>query len=135
MSDSGFEELDHTADWALRVWAPDLAGLIEAAGEGMLALAGAMPAGPGRMRRHVVLQAEDREGLLVSWLEDLLFHLEIHQVTATGCTCTVHDSQVEAEIEEAHSTVPDKPIKAVTYHNLAIRDTAEGLEAIVVFDV
>lgn len=135
MSVSGFEELDHTADWALRVWAPDMASLIETAGLGMLALAGAHPAGPERAKRQVVLGADDREGLLVSWLEDLLFHLETRQVTAIGCSCNVLGLQVHGDIEEAPSTAPDKPIKAVTYHNLAIHDTKEGLETTIVFDV
>lgn len=135
MSDAGFEELDHTADWSLRVWAPNLAGLIMIASQGMLTMAGAVPAGQERVRRRVELRADDREGLLVSWLEDLLFHLETRQVTATAFTCAVHGSRVIGEVEEAPSTTPEKPIKAITYHNLAIRDTADGLETTIVFDV
>ena len=40
---SGYVELDHTADWALRVQGTDLADLLEQAAAGMLALAGAVP--------------------------------------------------------------------------------------------
>jgi len=31
---SGFEEIRHTADWALRVWAPDLSTLFTQAAQG-----------------------------------------------------------------------------------------------------
>jgi hypothetical protein len=32
---AGFEEVSHTADWALRVWSPDFVGLLEQAARGM----------------------------------------------------------------------------------------------------
>lgn len=35
MRDSGFEELHHTADWSLRVWAGDRPALFEAAARRM----------------------------------------------------------------------------------------------------
>ena len=38
--ESGFLELPHTADWAVRVWAADLPALFAAAANGMNSLAG-----------------------------------------------------------------------------------------------
>ena len=37
--DAGFQEIEHTADWALQVWAPDLPILFTLAAEGMNSLA------------------------------------------------------------------------------------------------
>ena len=37
----GYEEISHTADWALRVWADDLAGLLVESAQGMNWLSGA----------------------------------------------------------------------------------------------
>ena len=36
----GYREIEHTADWELKVWAPDLRGLLEQAARGMYALSG-----------------------------------------------------------------------------------------------
>ena len=38
---SGFREREHTADWELEVWAPDLPGLLVQAARGMYWLMGA----------------------------------------------------------------------------------------------
>ena len=38
---SGFREKEHTADWELDVWAPDLPALLEQAARGMYWLMGA----------------------------------------------------------------------------------------------
>ncbi len=37
----GYEEIPHTADWSIRVWAEDLAGLLAESARGMNWLAGA----------------------------------------------------------------------------------------------
>jgi hypothetical protein len=47
-STAGFREIEHTADWELEVWAPDLPALLEQAGRGMYALAGVRLALEGR---------------------------------------------------------------------------------------
>jgi SHS2 domain-containing protein len=70
---AGFKELEHTADWELMVWAPDLPGLLEQAAQGMYALAG-LTAGSGpRCQRDLKIQAPDPEGLLVNFLAELLY--------------------------------------------------------------
>jgi SHS2 domain-containing protein len=55
------------------------------------------------------------------------FHLELPQ-EAEGY-------RLSAELDGAPLARIDKEIKAVTYHNLAVRQTERGLEARVVFDV
>ena len=37
MAEAGWEQVEHTADLALRAWAPDLRGLIEQAARGLIA--------------------------------------------------------------------------------------------------
>ena len=70
-----FEEISHTADWSIRVWAEDLAGLLTESARGMYALANAEPSkteGP-RVRRELLLEGVDAESLLVAFLEELLY--------------------------------------------------------------
>ena len=52
-----FEEISHTADWSLRVWAEDLAGLLTESARGMYALANAEQAQGPRVRRELSLEA------------------------------------------------------------------------------
>jgi SHS2 domain-containing protein len=134
---AAFEIVEHTADWALRVTGRDLAELLVHAAQGMASLLVAEPAAlPLDETRHLELEAYDAESLLVEWLgelaywaesEQLVFYcFEMREVTPHFLQAAVHGGRAD-ELQ--------KHIKAVTYHNLAIRETAEGLEVTVVFDV
>lgn len=136
MSIFGYEEVAHTADWALRVWAADLAGLLTAAAHGMLAFVEARPASEERRWRSLQLRAEDGEGLLVSWLEEILFLLETGGETCTAIELSVpREFELRGRVQLAPAVRPKKHIKAVTYHNLSIERTEGGLETVIVFDV
>jgi SHS2 domain-containing protein len=137
MSKDDFEEIEHTADWALQIRGQDLAGLFVNAARGMSSLLVQEPAEiPSEVEKHFELAGYDAESLLVSWLSELAYwaeaegivfgEFELHHVTPTHLQAAVRGGQV-----------PDlqKHIKAVTYHNLEIVETDDGLEATVVFDV
>jgi hypothetical protein len=68
-----FEEIEHTADVAIRVWGRDLAELFANAAYGMAC----QLADPGEVEQtveqSVELNAYDVETLLVSWLGELLY--------------------------------------------------------------
>jgi SHS2 domain-containing protein len=133
----GFEEVEHTADKALRIFGINLKELMISAAEGMTQL---MVADASKIsteiEKSIELQAVDAESLLVEWLSELAYWAEtemlifrkfwITDVTATRLQATVLGGKV-AELE--------KHIKAVTYHNLEIIQIPQGLEATIVFDV
>lgn len=132
-----FEEIEHTADWALRVRGRDLAELLLNAARGMVSLVVADPAAiPTNVKRQVELASIDPESLLVDWLSELaywaetegvIFHqFDLQAVTSTSLQATIHGGQA-ADLK--------KHIKAVTYHNLEIVKTENGLETTIVFDV
>jgi SHS2 domain-containing protein len=136
VSASGFEEVDHTADWALRARGANLEELLENAARGMLHLMGAEPGSGEPARSSLSTQAADDESLLVAWLDELLYRLETQRVTFGRMNIhTTPDHRLAAEIEEMPLLGVERTIKAVTYHNLAIERTPEGLAAVVVFDV
>ena len=61
-----WEEVDHTADWALRVRGGDLRALFENAARGMISLIGGEAvAGAHEIERRIDLSAPDLETLLV----------------------------------------------------------------------
>lgn len=134
---SGFVELDHTADWALRAQGTDLADLLAQAAGGMLSLAGAVPVpGPMSGARTLTLQAADRETLLVRWLEEVLFLVESESLLPREMRLKIEGRfLLTARLGLWTVARLTRAIKAVTFHDLRVADTAEGLEAKLVFDV
>lgn len=109
--------------------------LMTAAARGMLALMVVeAPRSKGTTRR-IDMRAEDREGLLVAWLEDLLFQLETRQVVPVDLALESGDDWLRGSLVETPCSPPQKPIKAVTFHNLEVNEFAGRLEAQLVFDV
>ena len=80
---NGYEELAHTADWALRVWAEDLEGLLVTAAKGMHALAAVKMKIEDGFVHQFSLPIHDRESLLVDFLSEIVYvwdteHYGIH---------------------------------------------------------
>jgi SHS2 domain-containing protein len=137
VTSSGFVELDHTADWAIRVHGVDLPDLFQQAAAGLLSLADPIPV-PDRPSTHLRLRlaSADRETLLVRWLEELHYLLETKRQIPRSIQLRISpglDLVAELEVEAAAS--PGRAIKAVTFNNLAISESMDGLAATVVFDV
>lgn len=132
---SGFSEIEHTADWALRVWAPDLVGLFREAARGMYSLM-ELALEPGSSAEGSLdLRADDAESLLVLFLSELLYDCEDDQVAFDTIDLSIEDVSLHARLKGAHFREQRKEIKAVTYHKLAIQNTPVGLEVTIVFDV
>jgi SHS2 domain-containing protein len=132
---AGFSEIEHTADWELAVWAPDLPALLEQAARGMYALSGIRLLSGPRQRRDLTLTFADPEGLLVSFLSELLWLGERDSLGFDVFGLELGSEQMHAHLEGAPIAARSKEIKAVTFHNLVVRRTARGLEVNLVFDV
>jgi SHS2 domain-containing protein len=130
-----YEELPHTADWAMRVRAPDLPALFSEAALGMNALAGAQPAPGPRINRVFTDDAPDLESLLVLFLSELVYAAEQEQLVFTGFEIRLNGLELHVTMTGAPLLSLNKSIKAVTYHNLQIRHTEAGYEVDIVFDV
>lgn len=135
MNEAGFREHEHTADWELEVWAPDLPGLLKQAAEGMYALAQTELETSPRTTRTLVVSAPDPESLLVDFLGELLFLGEEDGLAFDHIEIEVSEGRLRANLEGAPIRFQAKEIKAVTYHNLSIRETGHGLVVRIVFDV
>ena len=135
MKSAGFEEIEHTADWAMRVWAPDLAGLFEYAARGMYALAGIQGKGVPREQIILTLEGEDIEDLLVGFLSELLYWLYVKGLVFDTFHIEVQDGELKARLTGSPVASYGKEIKAVTYHDLRVKSTPHGYETVIVFDV
>lgn len=137
MRPPAFEEVDHTADRALVVRGRSLQELFENAAFGMNRILGFRPAPGGEMQvKRIDLEAIDAESLLVCWLSELAYYAETESVgferfeferfSPTALSAAAFGRKA-AEMEKA--------VKAVTYHDLAIRSEGGEFTATIVFDV
>ncbi len=132
---SGYEEIEHTADIEMHVWAPNLVTLLKQAAKGMYALSGTKIAQEPRRTRSFELSGWDRETLLVDFLSELLFFGEDENIGFDEYQLDINDDELKVQAEGAGIESQKKEIKAVTYHNLEIRGTERGLETNIVFDI
>ncbi|MFP3852869.1 MAG: archease [Anaerolineales bacterium] len=136
MNKGGFEEVDHTADWSIRVWGSDMEELLRQAAKGMLQLLNARPEEGQGNWLDIDIEAEDPEELMVSWLEELLFLHETKHITFLEFDFrSVGEKHLSAAAKSAPSKRPDKHIKAVTFHNMDIIEKDGNIETEIVFDV
>ena len=137
MGPNRWEEIDHTADWSIQVYGQDLAGLLESAAYGMVALLGGQLSEESRDGIwRFQLSAPDAETLLIDWLTELIWLIEEENVLFSQFEIEqTGDVAVEARATGKTGASFAKHIKAATYHNLEIRQTEGELETVVVFDV
>jgi SHS2 domain-containing protein len=131
----GFEEISHTADWSVRVWAQDLPSLFAESARAMNSLSGMVTGNGPRVRRTFESQAPDAESLLVAFLSELVYYQEQENLAFDVFKLEVKSKRLKVEMEGTQITSMDKAIKAVTYHNLQIDETNQGFETTIVFDV
>jgi SHS2 domain-containing protein len=132
---SGFEEIDHMADWAVRIWAPDLNELFLQSAKALYSLMGVRPLPGAEVEEPLYLESVDMEALLVSFLNELLYRYE-----QKGLICEVIDVRVEpyyllARLIGRRCSPALKEIKAVTFHRLKIVQNGKVCETQIVFDV
>jgi SHS2 domain-containing protein len=118
----GFELLEHTADVGIRAWGASLEQVFEQATLGLAEVLGAWRPGAGEPVA-VEVSAADAGGLLVDWLNEVLWLREVRGAALAGV-------RVERVAEGgAHGMVafasggppPDGTIvKAATYHRLRV---------------
>lgn len=137
---SGFEIFAVTADKGIRVWGGELSVAFCAAARALWSLMVDPAAVTREQTIPVTVEAADREALLVAWLNELLYLYEAKGFIGQECTIScLTDTHLDAELtgETVNPTrhVIVGHVKAVTYHQLHVRHTANGWEAQVVVDV
>ena len=131
----GFRECEHTADGEIEVWAQLLPALFVWAARGMYALMGMQFKSAPRCSHALHLTAADDEGLLVNFLSELLYFYEQKQQAFDSFDIHIQEHSLHARLEGAVIDAIIQPIKAVTYHHLAINHQ-DGLYRVrIVFDL
>lgn len=140
-----FQEIEHTADWAIRVFGRDLPELFANAAYGMYSLLADLDSVPLSERRKVTVEGASLEGLLVAWLNELVYLTERDRLIFSRFTIDSIQpppapdpgglGHLRATAEGGRTQELRKYIKAVTYHGLSIKEQDGLYVAEIVFDV
>jgi SHS2 domain-containing protein len=131
-----FVEVEHTADWAIRVCGATLPELFVNAAAGMFSLVADLSSVEPTVERIIKVKGVDAEALLVKWLNELLYHTEMNGVVFCDFSIKAFGpTHLRAIAKAGRGLKLKKQIKAATFHNLQIIPTDNGYEATVVFDV
>jgi SHS2 domain-containing protein len=118
----GFELLEHTADVGIRAWGASLEEVFERATVGLAEVLGAWWSGAGEPVA-VEVSAADAGGLLVDWLNEVLWLREVRGAALAGVRVErVGEGEASGMVAFASGGPPPDGtlVKAVTYHRLRV---------------
>lgn len=135
-----YELFDHTADIGVRVSAPTLAQLIPPAVDGLYAVIGELVLGSDATPYARELRGDEASLLVHDFLATLLVDFErrqqrltnVHVTAFTATHLSVTGTMRPVDMERS---LFDREVKAITYHELAIRTTADGCELTYIVDI
>ena len=135
-----FELIDISGDAGIRAFGHSLDDLFKNAAAGMYSLI----ADPGSIipRKSIEIKAEGTswEGLLVSWLNELIFHFDTYGFIGRDIHIRKLNNTLIMSTIAGEDFVPERHgrgllIKAATYHKLKIERKDDHWEADVIFDI
>ncbi len=134
-----YEVIPHTADTGIVAYGAALPELFEHAAYGMFDLMYDLSALRADRDVPVLAAGDTVDELLVGWLGELLFLGEVERLAFAGFTV---DRLEEGGVQGAATGAPlgdaelrGPPVKAVTWHDLAVVQIPDGWWARVIFDV
>jgi SHS2 domain-containing protein len=133
-----YEALEHTADVGLRLFGDSPEEVLEAAARGLAELEGSWFPGEGE-ERVVEVGAADLPGLLVAWIDELLYLRDAEDAVFGGFAIEgVDDGRLRARVRagaRGDRTLEAAGVKAATYHGLRFERRNGGWTADVYLDV
>ncbi|HDO22232.1 MAG TPA: archease [Nitrospirae bacterium] len=135
-----FEIIDISGDAGLRAFGNSVPELFKNAAKGMYSLITSLKSIEIKESRGVKASGESLEGLLIAFLNELIFYFDTDGFIGREITIErLSENHVEATVSgEAFDTDRHEPgllIKAATYHNVNVRKTNGSWEASVIFDI
>lgn len=135
-----FRVLEHTADIGFEAFGATREQAFANAGRALIDLMVAPESIRPREERLLQAEGSDLPSLLVNWLNEILYlfdaegwlshDFEVQNLTASRLTATARGEQFDRTRHQ-----PKLPVKAITYHQLDFRETAQGWRAQVYVDI
>jgi len=135
-----FEFLEHTADVGIIAYGPSLEEAFANAAYAMFTLVADLDGVRDQVCREIEVQAEDRESLVVSWLNELLYLLDTEGIIFKKFDVTaLAESSLKAkacgEILDLERHSIRGGVKAATYYMLRIARDNNRYSVQVIFDI
>jgi SHS2 domain-containing protein len=138
-----FEVIEHTADMGIKAYGKDMAELFTNAAYGMASLITDLKKVNPKESKDISLEAENREELLVSWLNEIIYLSASKTMLFSKFEVSeIDDRHLKAKIFGEEFDIDRHKIetefKAATYHRLKISNSTlpEGvLQAEIIFDI
>ena len=135
-----FETFDHTADVGIVGRGATLGEAFANAAKAMFSLMVDLDRIEPREERRIEVEADDREGLLVAWLAELLYvsevdnlvfnRFDVDEISDTRVVAHAHGEPLDLD---RHN--PQLMVKAVTRHQLAVAHDDAGCRVRVILDI
>ena len=135
-----FEVLDHTADIGLVIYGEDLRELFDNAGEAFFHLITDLRKVKRRVERRIDIGGESLDRLMVDWLSELLYLHDVENLLFRGFKVeSVGEGGLKAIVEgepfQEGVHVIKTEVKAVTYHQIEVRQEEGRWRARVILDL
>ena len=135
-----FETFDHTADLGLRIRAANLNDLFAEAARGLFhVMVGNLETVRTVHDKVYRITADEPEFLLLDWLNELLYTFDTEHLLLCKFQVTVErlglDAICQGESLNLKYHKLNHEVKAITYHNLTIRQEHTGWLAEVIVDI
>ena len=138
--DSKIKFLDHTGDICMQVSSPTLDELFATCAEGMIQTIAPEAKVVYEVQHEIHLTGADLEQLLVDWLSEINYRItvdgeiynrfEIKRLTETELSALIFGERIDPARHPF-----ELEIKAVTYHDIYIKQSPGGWQARVIFDI
>ena len=134
-----FDIVEHTADTGIVAYGADMREAFANAAYGMFSLMADLEQVREETSRYIEAEAGDRESLVVSWLNELLYMFDVERIvfnrfdvlelTNTRLKADAYGEKVNASRHDLRSGV-----KAATYHMLKVSEDRGRWRIRVIFD-
>jgi SHS2 domain-containing protein len=140
MMRKSFDILDHTADVGIIAYGADIKQLFSNAALALFSLITELEHVEEKLDFRLRVKSEDRDSLLVEWLNELIYCFDVKHVLVHSCDIgSLTNRQLEATCHgEAFDPAKHnikREIKAATYHMLKMDRNNEGYRAQVILDI
>jgi SHS2 domain-containing protein len=137
---NGYEILEHPSDMGFRVHAGSFEDLLAAAGEALASIVLDCSEARPLETIEIAVQGEDREALVVNFLSEVLYVLDgrrlaVSRVVVTAAGPHGVSAALLGEPRDDQRHPSRHGVKAVTYHQLSVRQSPAGWTAEVYLDI
>ncbi len=135
-----YELIDHTADLGIHVFGSDPGDLFTNAALAMFDQIIDVKLSSGARKHRIRVTGADWADLMVNWLRELLYLWTVRELLIiTVDISSISESKLSADVTTLEFDAALHPIKneikAVTYHQIKVVQSAPGWKAQVIFDI